>query len=61
MLAYPCIITQLCLAAAVQDLPSINELIEATSITNLELIRDAGYPLARQERRTADMVKDMFR
>lgn len=47
LLAYPCLITQICLAAGVMELSFIDEMIEAIHTTDLSLIRDAGNPLSR--------------
>lgn len=40
LLAYLCMITQICLATGSLELPRINEMIEAMQTTDLSLIRD---------------------
>ncbi|KAF3648901.1 hypothetical protein FXO38_17947 [Capsicum annuum] len=46
LLAYPCIIMQICLAMGVLELPRIDEMIEAKRKFNIGIIRDADNPLA---------------
>lgn len=46
LLAYPCLITQICLAAGVMEQPSINKMIEATRTIDLVLIRYTANSLA---------------
>lgn len=47
LLAYTCMMKQLCLAMRVQELPNIEEILEATNTTNLVQIRYAANLLAR--------------
>lgn len=61
LLANPFLITQLCLAVGIQELPSIDELIEATKTINLGLIKDSGNLLDKEARRGADMLNEMYR
>lgn len=61
LLAYPCLITQLCLAIGVQELLDINKMIESTNTTDLGLIRDTTNLLSRQARRGADMLAEIYR
>lgn len=61
LLAYLCLITQLCLAAGVQELPDINKMIEPSKTLDLGLIRDTTNPLAKQVRRATDIVANMFK
>lgn len=48
LLAYPCMITQLCLAVEVLELPGIDEFLKAMRTTDLGLIRDGTNFLDRQ-------------
>lgn len=51
LLAYPCMITQMCFTVGVQELPGIDELIELTNTTDLGLIRDTINPMAKQAKK----------
>lgn len=53
-------ITQMSLAMGVQELSGINEILEATNITGLGLIRDATNPLARQVQKIANFMANIF-
>lgn len=48
LLAYPCMIMQISIAEGVQELSSIDEMIEAMNTSKFVLIRDASNPIARQ-------------
>lgn len=61
LLAYPYLITQLCLAAGVWDLLGIKEIIDATNTSDLGLNRDTTNPMARQARQGVDMLAKMYR
>lgn len=61
LLAYPYLISKLCLTVGLQELSGIDKLVETNNTRNLGLIKDTGNPLSRQARRAAVMVADMFR
>lgn len=61
LLAYPYLITQLCLVAGVQELSNIDKMIEATNTSDLGLIRDATNPMDIKVRQGADIIAEMFR
>lgn len=44
LLAYPSIVSQICLAAEMQELPGIDQLIELTNIIDMGLIWDIANP-----------------
>lgn len=60
LLEYPFMITQMCLAVGVQELPGIDEILEATNTTHLGQIRDATNLLVRQTRKTVDLTDNIF-
>lgn len=60
LMAYPSMITQLCLAAGVQEIPRVDMMIKATNITDHGLIRDIANSMAKMARRVVNMVADML-
>lgn len=54
-------VIEICLAAGVQELLGIKEIIESANTINLRLIRGTDRPLARQARKGADMLTEMYR
>lgn len=53
-------ITQICLAAGVLELPWINEMIEDQRIFDIGLIRDVANPLDRLIRHITDTMARLF-
>lgn len=54
-------ITQLCFTGRVQALRGIDKLIEPTKIIDLRLIRDVTNTIARQAKRGAEMIAEIYR
>lgn len=47
LMAYLCMIIHLCLAIEVQDIPGLEEIVEATKTTDLEMIQDVVNLMAK--------------
>lgn len=60
LMAYPSMISQLCLATGVQEIPRVDKMIKATNITDHGLIRDIENSMAKKARRVVNMVADML-
>lgn len=60
LLAYPSMITQICLVVGVLELPGIDEMIEDRRTTYLGLIRDAANQLGQQVRQAVDILAGLF-
>lgn len=61
LLAYPCMITHICLVTGVQQIPGVDELLEPIHTIDLGLNRDVANPMDRQARKRADMLANILR
>lgn len=61
LMAYPCLITQSCLAMGVQEVLGIDEMLKTINTTDLGLIKDTANPLARQSKQGVEMLAELYR
>ncbi|KAF3667788.1 hypothetical protein FXO37_09839 [Capsicum annuum] len=60
LLDYHCLITQICMAIGVVEVPGIYEMIEAMRTTDLVLIKDVESPLAQHARQKEDWMTEVI-
>lgn len=61
VMAFPCLMTHICLDAGVQEYLNVDQFIRPGSTINLGLIRDIDYPISKVANMGATLIREVYK